>query len=82
MWRKLIDMSFCNSVHPLPNETFPHILVGAKILDLKLVGQYFIFIKIFIDLNLHIKSYASMVFPVFLRTCKPESHNQNSNYKI
>ena len=47
MWTKLIDMSFCNSVHPLPNENFPHKLVGAKILDLKLVGQYFIFIKIF-----------------------------------
>ena len=47
MWRKLIDMSLSNSAQPLPNETFPHILVGAKILDLKLVGQYFIFIKIF-----------------------------------
>ena len=47
MWRKLIDMSLSNSAQRLPNETFPHILVGAKILDLKLVGQYFIFIKIF-----------------------------------
>ena len=47
VWRKLIDMSFCNSVHPLPNETFPHISVAAKILDLKLVGQYFIFFKTF-----------------------------------
>ena len=36
----MVDMSLYDAVHPLPNEVFSHVSVGAQILDLKLVGQY------------------------------------------